>query len=49
MGIIRIKSKSGRYIVYPKDRSEIIASGENQKEAVSNPKKMIKAIDNEKK
>ena len=41
---ILVKCESGRYLAYYDHRSDIMASGENEKDAKKNLKKMYKAV-----
>jgi predicted RNase H-like HicB family nuclease len=41
---ILVKCESGRFLAYYEHRSDIMASGENEKDAKKNLKKMYKAV-----
>lgn len=41
---ILVKCESGRYVAYYDHRTDIIANGENEREAKKNLKKMYKAV-----
>jgi predicted RNase H-like HicB family nuclease len=41
---ITFKTESGRYIAFYEHRTDIIASGENEKDVVKNLKKMYKTV-----
>ncbi len=41
---ITFETKAGRYIAFYDHRTDIIASGENEKDALKNLKKMYKAV-----
>lgn len=41
---ILVKCKSGRYIAYYEHRTDIIANGENEKDAKDNLRKMYKIV-----